>query len=157
MAAKEMRIEPARIQRCGLVLENSVRGVCIAPPRWGPWPNGPRRDPDTIKGIEPIRSDTFTILAVCYAQTWGESISRQESVQDRGPQACQRPEPVFDESALCRSPKLREAVNRVRATMLRVSLHAIHFKHILNFGEGQHRMAGRYCSGAWKNCAQTPP
>jgi len=32
MAAKEMRIEPARIQRCGLVLETPVCGVCIASP-----------------------------------------------------------------------------------------------------------------------------
>ena len=35
MAAKKMRIEPARIQRCGLVLETSVCGVCIASPLAG--------------------------------------------------------------------------------------------------------------------------
>src|SRR5258708_10929352 len=32
MAAKEMRIEPARIQRCDLVPENPVLGICIASP-----------------------------------------------------------------------------------------------------------------------------
>ena len=37
----------------------------------------------------------------------------------------------------CRSPKLCEAANRARTTMLRASLHAIPFKHILNFGKGQ--------------------
>ena len=36
----------------------------------------------------------------------------------------------------CRSPKLREAVIRTRVTMFQASLRAIHFKHILNFGEG---------------------
>jgi CheY-like chemotaxis protein len=37
----------------------------------------------------------------------------------------------------CRSPKLRKASNLGRVTMLQSTLHAIHFKHILNFGERQ--------------------
>ena len=37
----------------------------------------------------------------------------------------------------CRSPKLRKALNTGRVTMLQSTLHAIHFKHILNFGEPQ--------------------
>jgi hypothetical protein len=37
----------------------------------------------------------------------------------------------------CCSPKLCEVVYRARVTMLQASLHAIHFTHILNFGEGQ--------------------
>jgi hypothetical protein len=35
-----------------------------------------------------------------------------------------------------RSPKLRKTLNPVLATMLRAAPHAIHFKRILNFGEG---------------------
>jgi len=37
----------------------------------------------------------------------------------------------------CPSPKLRKTMILSRVTMLPASLHAIHFKHILNFGEGQ--------------------
>jgi hypothetical protein len=37
----------------------------------------------------------------------------------------------------CPSPKLRKTLNLARVTMLPASLHAIHYKHILNFGEGQ--------------------
>jgi hypothetical protein len=36
----------------------------------------------------------------------------------------------------CPSPKLRKTMILSRVTMLPASLHAIHFKHILNFGEG---------------------
>jgi hypothetical protein len=27
-------MEPARIHRCGLLVEKNVRGVCMAPPLW---------------------------------------------------------------------------------------------------------------------------
>jgi hypothetical protein len=37
----------------------------------------------------------------------------------------------------CRSPRLRKALNLGSITMLQSTLHAIHFKHILNFGERQ--------------------
>ncbi len=39
-------------------------------------------------------------------------------------------------SVACPSPKLRKTLILARVTMLPASLHAIHFKHILNFGEG---------------------
>src|ERR1700687_4342865 len=37
----------------------------------------------------------------------------------------------------CRSPKLRKTLNPVFVTMLQAAPEAIHFKRILNFGEGQ--------------------
>jgi hypothetical protein len=37
----------------------------------------------------------------------------------------------------CRSPKLCKAINLVPVTMLQASLHVIHSKRILDFGEGQ--------------------
>src|SRR5712664_572793 len=37
----------------------------------------------------------------------------------------------------CRSPKLRKALKPVLVTMLQAAPHTIHFKRILNFGEGQ--------------------
>ncbi len=43
----------------------------------------------------------------------------------------------------CPSPKLRKTLIFARVTMLPASLHAIHFKHILNFGEGQDRLEAR--------------
>ncbi len=42
----------------------------------------------------------------------------------------------------CRSPKFRKTLNPVFVTMLQAAPEAIHFKRILNFGEGQgvHRL-----------------
>jgi len=37
----------------------------------------------------------------------------------------------------CCPPKLRKTLNPVPLTMLQAAPHAIHFKRILNFGEGQ--------------------
>ncbi len=37
----------------------------------------------------------------------------------------------------CPSPKLRITLNPFLVTMLQAVAHAIHFKRILNFGEGQ--------------------
>ena len=44
---------------------------------------------------------------------------------------------LIEETLTCRSPKLRKALNLGRVTMLQSTLHAIHFKHVLNFGERQ--------------------
>src|SRR5258708_36301672 len=38
---------------------------------------GPRRSPGEINGIGRLRSNTFTTLAGCYAQTYGESICHE--------------------------------------------------------------------------------
>jgi hypothetical protein len=50
----------------------------------------------------------------------------------------------------CRSPKLRRTLNPVPVTMLQAAPNAIHFKRILNFGEGQGTSALLFCR---KYCA----
>src|SRR5712664_458996 len=47
-------------------------------------------------------------------------------------------------TSTCRSPKLRRALNLVRVIMLQATPHAIHFKHILNVGEGQGQISIQY-------------
>jgi hypothetical protein len=39
-------------------------------------------------------------------------------------------------SVACRSPKLRDGTDFVRVTMLQASPDGIHFKRVLDFGEG---------------------
>jgi hypothetical protein len=49
-----------------------------------------------------------------------------------------------------RSPKLRKTLNPVPVTVLQAAPHAMHFKRILNFGEGQGTGALLFCR---KYCA----
>jgi len=74
MAAKEMRIEPACIHRCRLVLETLVRGVCIASPLQGTLACQAYPRPQQVERHRPVPLQYLHTLAGCYARTCGESI-----------------------------------------------------------------------------------
>jgi hypothetical protein len=67
MAAREMRMEPARIHRCGLSFENNLPEVCMALLTWGLWTEGPRRPLGETISLGWLRSNSLTTLAGCYA------------------------------------------------------------------------------------------